>query len=312
MAMRTPRFFSRRRTATARVKSPISTPSVISSSSREGDKSGLQQHLVHQLRQAAMPELHRRQVDRDGQRPRPGCRLPACGAQNPFAERDDQTAFFRQRHKPARRHHAVPRMLPARQRLEPGDLPADLGLRLVVKLSSPRDRGAQVLLQRALVAQLLVHRHFEKWTEPRASDLARKSAASAFATNVRASTPSWEIPTPIVKPTRNAWPPISMSALSAADPFGQRLRHRRLRASRGDDRGFVATQPRQKRALACRLQPAATSRSRASPMTCPNTSLTDLKRSRSMHNSPKFSPKQTRARPSIRCNRRRRSGSAGR
>src|SRR5665811_701377 len=38
MAMRTPRTFSRRRTETARLKSPISTPSVISSSSRAGER----------------------------------------------------------------------------------------------------------------------------------------------------------------------------------------------------------------------------------------------------------------------------------
>ena len=61
------------------------------------------------------------------------------------------------------RHHALTRMMPARQRLEAGDLAVDMRLRLVVQREFvARDRRAQILLQRAFFAQLLVHRQFEE------------------------------------------------------------------------------------------------------------------------------------------------------
>ena len=126
-------------------------------------QAGFQQDLMDEARQVAVLELHRRQIDGDMQRPRPRCGLAACRAQDPFAERDDQPAFLGERDEGAGRHKPVARMMPAHQRLEAGDLAIDVGLRLIVKFELvARDRGAQVLLQRALLAQLLVHRHFEE------------------------------------------------------------------------------------------------------------------------------------------------------
>src|SRR5262245_11721825 len=111
---------------------------------------------MHQSRQVAVTELYRRKIDCDAQRPRPRGRLAASGSQNPFAERNDQAAFLGKRHEGAWRHQAVTRMMPARERLETGYLPVDMGLRLIVEVElAPGNRRVQVLLQSALFAQLL-------------------------------------------------------------------------------------------------------------------------------------------------------------
>ena len=158
MAIRTPSALSRRRIETAREKSPISTPSVISSSSRDGAKPGLEQHRVHEAGEVAVAELDRRQVDRDLQRLRPGGGLAAGLAQHPFADRHDEPAFLGERDEGAGRDQATLRMLPARQRLEAGDLAVDARLRLVVQHQlAALDRRSQVVLERAPLAQPLVH-----------------------------------------------------------------------------------------------------------------------------------------------------------
>ena len=74
--------------------------------------------------------------------------LAAGLRQRPFAERQDQAAVFRHRDEHRRRHHALDRMAPARQRLEAGD---DVALqvddRLVVQLELVAlDRLAQIHL----------------------------------------------------------------------------------------------------------------------------------------------------------------------
>src|SRR5262245_19037601 len=54
-------------------------------------------------------------------------------------------------------------MVPAHERFEAGYLSIDMSLWLVVEVKlAPRDRRVQVLLQSALLAQLLVRRHFEE------------------------------------------------------------------------------------------------------------------------------------------------------
>src|SRR5215211_2947462 len=158
MAMRTPTVLSRRRIDTAREKSPIRTPSVISSSSRPGTQSRIQQNRMDKARQIAMAKLDGRKVDRDVQRPRPGCRLAAGFTQNPFADRDDEPALFRQRNEGVWRNVAAARMMPAQERLEADDLAADQGLRLVVQRElAVLDRRSQVVLEGAPLPQPLVH-----------------------------------------------------------------------------------------------------------------------------------------------------------
>ena len=123
---------------------------------------------MHQADEVAVHELRRRQVDRDLQRLRPRRRLAAGLAQNPFAHFDDQAAFFRQRNEIAGRDKAAGRMHPARQRLEAGDVVADNvlaggGLRLVVQRQfAVADRRGQILMQRAAIADLLVHLGLEQ------------------------------------------------------------------------------------------------------------------------------------------------------
>jgi hypothetical protein len=75
-----------------------------------------------------------------------------------------------------------------------------------------------------------------------------------------------------------------------SQPFCERLGRGRLGPGRRDDGKFVAAEPRKKGApwqAASRRR--ATSRSKASPMAWPNTSLTDWKRSRSIQSSAKLS-----------------------
>ena len=122
--MRTPSAFSRRSSARPRSKSSISTPSVISSSSRPGCRPVSSRIECTRLDQIAVHELRRRQVDRDLQRLWPGCRFPAGLAQNPFAHLDDQAALLGERNEIAGRHEAADRMDPARQRLEADDVAA--------------------------------------------------------------------------------------------------------------------------------------------------------------------------------------------
>ena len=71
--------------------------------------------------------------------------------------------FLGERNEGAGRDQPLARMMPAHQRLEAGDLAADMRLRLIVQLDLvTHDGRAQILLQRALFAQLLIHRQLEE------------------------------------------------------------------------------------------------------------------------------------------------------
>ncbi len=95
---------------------------------------------------------------------RPFGGMRAGGAQHPFAERQDQSGFLRQRDEISRRDHAALRVVPAHQRLEAGNL-AGLQIkdRLVVNLELAVGDGlAQVELERAARLQTLVHLALEE------------------------------------------------------------------------------------------------------------------------------------------------------
>ncbi|GCC44573.1 hypothetical protein chiPu_0028521, partial [Chiloscyllium punctatum] len=89
-----------------------------------GRQPGLEQDRMDQADEVAMGELRRRQVHRDLHRNRPGGRLAAGFAKDPFAHLDDQAALLRERDEVTGRHEAAHRMVPARQRLETDDLAA--------------------------------------------------------------------------------------------------------------------------------------------------------------------------------------------
>jgi len=82
----------------------------------------------------------------------------ARGAQNPFTHRDDQPVLFHEWNEDSGCDHAAARMVPADQRFETHDLAVDPGQRLIIE---PQlvvgERGLQVVLQLAAVAQLRGH-----------------------------------------------------------------------------------------------------------------------------------------------------------
>src|SRR5674476_322593 len=73
--------------------------------------------------QVAMAKMDRRDIDRNGQRLRPGCGFATGLAQNPFAHRDDETALFGDRDKRTGWDHAAFWTLPAGQCFKPDGLP---------------------------------------------------------------------------------------------------------------------------------------------------------------------------------------------
>ncbi len=86
---------------------------------------GLQQDGANAFQKMLAAELHRGDVDRHRHRPQPGIQpcsgLPACLAQDPLADRQNQTSVFRDRHKLRRRDESSVRMQPAYQRLGAGN-----------------------------------------------------------------------------------------------------------------------------------------------------------------------------------------------
>src|SRR6185437_13325578 len=94
---------------------------------------------------------------------RPRGRLFASAAQDPFADLDDCAALLRDGDEAARRHDAARGVMPARERLEADDAAIHARLRLVMNIDlAARDREPQVLLQRALFAQLPVGLRLEE------------------------------------------------------------------------------------------------------------------------------------------------------
>src|ERR1035437_5438287 len=85
-------------------------------------ESGLKQDRMDGPRQVALAELDWRDIDRNGQRLRPGCGFATGLTQNPFAHRNDETALFGDRDKRAGCDHAAFWTLPAGQRFKPNGL----------------------------------------------------------------------------------------------------------------------------------------------------------------------------------------------
>ena len=151
------------------------------------------------------------------------------------------------------------RMMPAHQRLEAGDLAADMGLRLVMQIEFlARDRAAQVLLQRAPLAQLLVHRQLEE---------AHRAARFRFGAEQRgvgigeqrdrvgAVLREYGDADGQADPRRIAVD-LDIVVERRTEALGEPLGNFGLRAGRRDDGELVAADAGQEGALAHRLQPA--------------------------------------------------------
>ena len=145
----------------------ISMLSVISSSSSVRREARFAQHSLDHADQVLLPELARREVDRDPQArmPRlPRLRLRAGFAQHPFADRHDEAGLLGERDELGRRHQPMVRLLPAQQRLGADDAAAgEVDLRLVVQRElAALERAAQVGLGRQAAAHALVHLRAEE------------------------------------------------------------------------------------------------------------------------------------------------------
>ena len=126
-------------------------------------EAGLLEDAADARRQAALLELQRRQVDGEAQVGLaggvPGHRLLAGAAQRPLADRHDQARLFRHRDEGVGRHQAAARVLPAQQRLDPGDAAGgEVDLRLVEEPElAALDPLAQVVLERQPLERARVH-----------------------------------------------------------------------------------------------------------------------------------------------------------
>ncbi len=123
-------------------------------------QAGFGEYRCDRFEQVGRRELHRREVDGDLADARATCAaLRQASRQRPFAERQNEPAVLRHRDEDRRRHHALDRVTPSRQRLEAGD---DVALqvddRLIVQFQLVAlDRLAQIHLDLATVVDLLVH-----------------------------------------------------------------------------------------------------------------------------------------------------------
>ena len=126
-------------------------------------EAGFGEHLRHHQRDVLLEELDRRQVDTDTGRwvaaLLPEFRLPAGFAQRPFVDRNDEAVFFRTRKEFARADEAVPRALPAQERLRPGNPSGpQRDLRLVVQDELVLvDGGAQIGVEDEACARAPIH-----------------------------------------------------------------------------------------------------------------------------------------------------------
>ena len=93
----------------------------------------------------------------------PGRRFAARLLQNPVADRNDEPGLLRQRDERGRQDQTPLRMLPAHERLETDDLPADFSLRLVIQAQFVTHQSlAQIELHGMAFTQVQVHGGLEE------------------------------------------------------------------------------------------------------------------------------------------------------
>src|SRR5262245_49642823 len=183
-------------------------------------------------------------------------------------------------------------MMPAHQRFEAGDVAIDARLRLIVQRKLvARDGRAQLLLQGPLLAQLLIHRYFEKADGPTHLRFRAEQRRIRVRNEGRSVDTILRIDTDANREShmQDVAVDFDVAIKRRSQPFCEGLGRGRLGPGRRDDGKFVATEPRKKAPWQAVSRRRATSRSKASPMAWPNTSLTDWKRSRSMQSNAKLS-----------------------
>ena len=124
-----------------------------------GREAGLGKGAGNRAHQIAALKLNGRQVDREIDVGGPFRPLRAGGAQDPFADRDDQPGVLGDRDEPVGGHEAVGRMFPAYQRLGTADAPRrNVDDRLVMQGELIARQGvAQVQLERSPQPCLGIH-----------------------------------------------------------------------------------------------------------------------------------------------------------
>src|SRR6516164_2370803 len=133
------------------------TDSVISSSSRPGDRPDCASAEITTWTRLRLRNCT--EIDRDLDIRWPFHRLCAPFAQHPFADRDYQADIFRDRNEIGGRDHALVRMPPAQQRFKPGDAVArDVDQRLIMQLEfAVGECAAKIEFHVAALLRLTVH-----------------------------------------------------------------------------------------------------------------------------------------------------------
>lgn len=129
-----------------------------------GCEAGFQQHFMHELHEILVVDLHRRNVDGDGQRLRPGRGLLAGLAQNPLADAENGAGFLRDRNEHGRRNRTAGLVIPAQQGFEADHGPSlNVFLWLIDQIElAAGHRLPQIVLQHAAVMDFRAHSRFEE------------------------------------------------------------------------------------------------------------------------------------------------------
>ena len=184
-------------------------------------------------------------------------------------------------------------MIPAHQRFKSGNGALDRGLRLVKQHELSASRGrAKVALEGAPLAQPPVHFRFEKADRAafvglgaieRGIGIGQQNRCVGAVGRIHGDADA-HAGTHALAGDRD----LTIEAMQ--ETLCERRRRGRLRAVGADDCELVAAEPRDKSTFAGSLQADGDlPQQRASPTAWPNTSLTSLKRSRSMQITAKFS-----------------------
>ena len=246
---------------------------------------------MHQAGQVAVAELHRRKVDGDLQRLRPGRRLAAGLAQDPFADRDDQAALLGERDE--RRRARSCRAVGCCQRTsasKPMISPLMRGLRLVVqgraRCARSRERSSCCSARRSRSRSSMSASKKRNDAAAVALGAVERGVGVGRAASSASAPSTGKIAMPMLSPLRSAVA-VRRRRRRRRPPAAARPAPRRGAGCSPsvDDQGeLVAAEPRQECAARRRRAGArAISRSSSSPAAWPNTSLTSLKRSRSRH-----------------------------
>ena len=168
-------------------------------------------------------------------------------------------ALLGERDERAGCNQPVAGMMPAHQRFEAGDVAIDARLWLIVQRKLvARDRRPQILLQGPLLAQLLVHRYFEKAGGPTHLRFRAEQRRIRVRDESRSVDTILRIDADADREShvQDAAVDFDVAIKRRSQPFCEGLGRGRLGPGRRDDGKFAAAEPRKKGALAGRLEAA--------------------------------------------------------